>query len=72
MLKSTAIDHFKTAKALAKALDISKGAISQWGEVVPEGSAYKLQVITGGQLRVDERLYQKPPSATSSGAAHAS
>lgn len=59
MKKSAAIAHFKTAKALAAALGISKGAVSQWGDRVPQGSAYKLQVMTGGQLRVVERMYSK-------------
>jgi hypothetical protein len=59
MKKAAAIAHFKTATALARALRITKGAVSQWDKIVPEGSAYKLQVITGGKLRVDERLYSK-------------
>lgn len=60
MKKSVAISHFGTAIRLAKALNISKGAVSQWDDVIPEGSAYKLQVITGGMLQVDASLYKKP------------
>lgn len=60
MKKTAAIAHFGSAKALADALEISKGAVSQWDDAVPEGSAYKLQVITGGKLRVDESMYPKP------------
>lgn len=35
---------------LADALEITHGAISQWGEFVPELQAYKLQGLTGGAL----------------------
>lgn len=60
MRKSDAIEHFGSATALAEALKISKGAVSQWGETVPEGSAYKLQFITGGKLQVDTSRYPIP------------
>jgi hypothetical protein len=59
MLKQTAVKFFKTHTAVAEALHISRAAVSKWPHVVPEGSAYKLQFITGGQLRVNERLYSK-------------
>lgn len=57
MKKSVALEHFGTKEAIAEALEISRQAVSQWPEVVPEGQAYKLQVITGGKLRVDPRCY---------------
>lgn len=60
MRKAAAIEHFGSAVALAEALNISKGAVSQWGDTVPEGSAYKLQVITGGRLQVIASLYPIP------------
>lgn len=44
---------------LAKALGVTSGAISQWGDVVPEGQAYKIQSITDGKLRVNPDLYRK-------------
>ena len=42
-----------------RVLGISRQAVDQWGEAVPEGSAYKLQVITGGRLQVDPACYKK-------------
>lgn len=72
MRKADAIGHFGSGQAVAEALGITKGAVSQWGDVVPEGSAYKLQVITGGKLRVDQSMYPVPPrsgSGTDSAAA---
>jgi hypothetical protein len=59
MLKALAIQHFGTATALARALNITVQAVSDWGDFVPEGRAYKLQVVTGGLLRVDPSLYDK-------------
>jgi hypothetical protein len=57
MLKADVLKHFETLEGVANALQISKSAVSQWGEVVPEGTAYKLQVLTGGRLQVKPGLY---------------
>lgn len=61
MQKQTAIDHFGSASKLADALGITDSAVSLWGNVIPEGSAYKLQVITGGALQVDQSMYKNRP-----------
>jgi transcriptional repressor of cell division inhibition gene dicB len=71
MLKSDVLKHFdaedRSLQATATALGITKSAVSQWGEVIPAGVAYKLQVMTAGVLRVDPSLYAKeqadPPEA---------
>jgi transcriptional repressor of cell division inhibition gene dicB len=67
MKKSDVIDHFGGSQIkVAKALGITKSAVSQWKEVIPEGAAYKLQVMTAGVLRVDPALYpesDKSPAA---------
>lgn len=58
MRKSDVLAHFdNSVQATADALGITRSAVHQWPEIVPEGSAYKLQVITGGRLRVDPSLY---------------
>ena len=44
---------------IANSLGLTSGAISQWGDIVPEGQAYKLESLTGGQLKVDPSLYVK-------------
>lgn len=59
MKKTTVIEHFGTATAVAEALHISPQAVSKWPEIIPEGAAYKLQVITAGRLAVDPSLYAK-------------
>lgn len=63
MLKKDVKRHFKTLDAIAKALRITKSAVSQWPEIVPKGAAYELQVITGGVLTVDASLYAKDSRA---------
>lgn len=42
MKTSDALDAFKTKVRIAKEIGITRQAISQWGEVVPEESALKL------------------------------
>jgi hypothetical protein len=49
--------HFKTYNAAARALGISRSAVHQWPARVPEGQAYKLQVLTGGRLQVRADMY---------------
>ena len=59
MLKSDVHSHFGTLEAVGKAVGISKQGVWMWPRIVPEGHAYKLQVITHGALQVDPLLYVK-------------
>lgn len=59
MKLSTVLAHFGTRAQVATALGISRAAVSKWADVVPEGSAYKLESITGRKLRVDPSCYEK-------------
>jgi DNA-binding transcriptional regulator YdaS (Cro superfamily) len=59
MRKGDVIQHFGSQTKAALALGVTKSAVSQWGEIIPEGMAYKIQVITRGKLRVDPALYEK-------------
>lgn len=59
MLKSAVIAHFGTQAAIARALEISEAAVSLWDEVIPEGSAYKIESMTRRALKVDPSLYSK-------------
>lgn len=69
MLTEAAIRYFKTPAGVARALGVSRQAVAKWGEVVPEGSAYKLESLTGGELKVDPSLYPGRTAAVSSSAA---
>ncbi|MDX7924074.1 Cro/CI family transcriptional regulator [Aeromonas media] len=53
MKKSDAIEYYGTATALARALGINKSAVSLWGDTIPKGRAYQIEVMTGGQLKAD-------------------
>lgn len=61
MLKSAAIAHFGSGAALARALGITKGAVSFWKKHVPEGRAYQIESVTNGVLRVDPKVYSRAP-----------
>lgn len=50
MKTAEAITHFGSIPALARALGIARQAIYQWGETVPVGRAFQIQVITNGVL----------------------
>ena len=59
MLKSAVIAHFGSPSAAAHAIHVTPQAVNDWDEIVPEGSAYKYQVVTNGKLKVDPKFY--PP-----------
>lgn len=55
MKTADAIKHFGGANELAAALGVTRQAVSQWGEQMPVGRAYQVQVLTGGKLRADPK-----------------
>ncbi|MCU8075866.1 Cro/CI family transcriptional regulator [Shewanella sp. SM29] len=54
MKTKDAISHFGNKLKLAEALSVTKSAISQWGEDVPELRAYQIERLTGGELKATE------------------
>jgi len=61
MLKIAVKAHFGNQRTIAKELDISESAVSQWGERIPEFWARKLSELTGGKLKYDPAAYTHPP-----------
>lgn len=59
MLKADVLAHFGGPTATARALQITPVAVHKWKELIPRGSAYQVQAITGGQLVVNPADY--PP-----------
>ena len=51
MKTKSAVEYFGTKVAIADALGIKKSAVSQWGQNVPKGRAYQIEVLTGGKLK---------------------
>jgi DNA-binding transcriptional regulator YdaS (Cro superfamily) len=58
----TAIRKFGSAAALARALGIKRQSVHDWGDEVPEGRAYQLEVLTNGELKAPRppTLEQRP------------
>lgn len=50
-----AIQHFGSKKKLAEALGIRPSAVTQWGESIPVGRQYQLQVISKNKLKADQK-----------------
>ena len=55
MKTQDAIKHFGGRQQLADVLGITRPAIYEWGETVPELRQYQIEVLSGGALRA-ERL----------------
>jgi DNA-binding transcriptional regulator YdaS (Cro superfamily) len=58
-----AVQHFGSRQKIADVLGISRQAVYAWGPVVARGAAYRLQVMTGGNLVVDPSKYKKRKAA---------
>ncbi|VXA79761.1 MULTISPECIES: Cro/CI family transcriptional regulator [Aeromonas] len=54
MKKEDAISYFGSAAELARNLNISEPAVSRWGDTIPKGRAYQIEVLTGGKLKADQ------------------
>lgn len=59
MYKRDVIAHFHKANEVCKALGLTSGSVSQWGKVIPEKQALRLDRITAGKLKYDPALYVK-------------
>lgn len=51
MKKSEVVEHFGSASKVAKALNITRMAVSAWPEIVPIQRQYELEHITKGALK---------------------
>lgn len=53
MTKTEVIKHFGTQQAVADALGVTIGAVSQWKEDLPANRQALIELITGGELKAD-------------------
>lgn len=67
MFKSDVINFYGTKAKVAKAAGVDPSAVSQWGELVPEGRAMRLQEASGGELQYDSNIYDKYRKAKRAG-----
>ena len=51
--KADAIAFFDGISGIAKSLGINSQAISQWGDIVPETSAWPLYYLSKGEIKAD-------------------
>lgn len=60
MLKSKVLSYFDNrAVDVAKACNVSSASVSQWGDIIPEKNALKLEKLTNGALVYDASMYEK-------------
>jgi len=55
MKKSDVLDYFGGVSKTAKALGITKSAVSVWREVIPYGRAFQIQLMTKGKLKANPK-----------------
>ena len=54
MKKLDVIAYFSGVTKTAKALGISKSAVSLWGEEIPYGRACQVQLLNKGKLKTEQ------------------
>ena len=58
--KAVVLAYFDKAVNVAKVLGFSsKSSVSQWGAIIPEKQALRLEKLTRGALKYDPSLYKK-------------
>ncbi len=63
MTKNQAIKWAGNAAKLAKALNITESAISQWDDYPPLLQQYRINALSNGQLKVTEKQKTRQASA---------
>jgi hypothetical protein len=62
MRKRDVLARFDGPVKTAAALGITRSAVAQWGDLVPERIAWRVQHLTDGALSVNTRLYRRKSS----------
>lgn len=57
MKKSEVVNYFGGVCNVARAIGIKHPSVSEWGEIIPERAALKLEKLTCGKLKYDSSLY---------------
>lgn len=57
MQKVKVVEYYGGISKAASALGVTHSAISQWGDVIPEKQAMRLERLTKGALRYEPGLY---------------
>jgi hypothetical protein len=67
MKKDDVVQFFGNQTKAAERLGVTKSAVSQWGELVPEKIAYRAQYESGGVLKFDATVYRKKENGGGTG-----
>jgi DNA-binding transcriptional regulator YdaS (Cro superfamily) len=59
MFKKEVINHFGKSIEVCRVLGLTSGSVSQWGNLIPEKQAMRLERITAGKLKYSSALYKK-------------
>lgn len=60
MWKHAVLAYFAgNQSAVARALKITRASVNNWPDLVPEASAYRLERITKGELKVIPAVYDR-------------
>lgn len=59
MTLDEAREYFGNYAKLARALKISRGAVTQWNGVIPEDRQLDIHRITRGELKADAKILAK-------------
>lgn len=59
MLTTDAVRFYGSKNAVAKAGEVTRQAVSNWGKFVPERVAHRLEEHSRGKLTVDLDLYRR-------------
>lgn len=66
MTKTQALDHYKTRRALARALGLAEHSINKWArDSIPPVHQMKLERLTNYQLRADPEAWAPAPETFS-------
>lgn len=63
MKKTDVFEHFKSAKNIARALNIYPQAVHQWTDIVPKARAFELFIKSNGSIPIKEDDYAEEPFA---------
>ena len=60
MKKEAVLKYFNNCVTdVANACRVSCASVSQWGEIIPEVNALKLERATKGKLKYESKMYEK-------------
>jgi hypothetical protein len=56
MKKNDVLEHFGSAAKTARAMRISRTAVSLWPDILSDNVAFKVELVTNGALKTEETL----------------